>query len=163
MIMRAKYPAILVLLAVIIAGGCDQDVRMPLIKGERAIASRPSHAAGEGLCIHGACFEIELMHTDEEKARGLMFRKGLDEGRGMFFVFDQEDIYPFWMKNMAFPIDIIWFDRELRAVHIEANVPACSTDPCPVYTPGARAMYVLEIPAGAALKHGIVLGDLATR
>jgi uncharacterized membrane protein (UPF0127 family) len=115
--------------------------------------------AGERVCLRKACFSVDVMRTDAERARGLMSRQGLDEGQGMFFVFNAQDVYPFWMKNMFFAIDILWIDKNKRVVHIESNVAPCIVDPCPVYTPAAKAMYVLEIPAGDAVKNGITVGD----
>ena len=116
-------------------------------------------SSGERVCLRDTCYAVDVMRTDAGRAQGLMYRKGLDQGRGMLFVFDQEDIYPFWMKNMLFAIDIVWLDQNKRVVHIEANVPPCSTDVCAVYTPSAKALYVLEIPAGDAARNGIGMGD----
>ena len=112
------------------------------------------------ICSNKVCFSVEVMRTDAGRAQGLMFRKGLDHGRGMLFVFDQEDVYPFWMKNMLFAIDMLWLDEAHRVVEIRSDVPACGTDPCPVYTPAVKAQYVLEIPAGDAVKSGIKTGDV---
>ena len=117
------------------------------------------HSAPERICLKDACFSVDVMRTDAERTQGLMFRKGLDQGQGMFFVFDAEDIYPFWMKNMLFAIDIVWLDKEKRVVYAAANVPPCVTDPCPVYKPSAPAMYVLEIPAGDVARYSIKPGD----
>ncbi|MEI8012196.1 MAG: DUF192 domain-containing protein [Candidatus Omnitrophota bacterium] len=115
------------------------------------------------LCVKQACFAVEVVATDESREKGLMFRQGLKEGAGMLFVFDREDIYPFWMKNMRFPIDMLWLNRDKRVVDVKENVPACMADPCPVYTPSAMALYVLELPAGDARRHhvnpGIVFSD----
>jgi uncharacterized membrane protein (UPF0127 family) len=116
-------------------------------------------SAGERVCVREACFSVEVMRTDAERAQGLMFRTGLDQGKGMFFVFDTEDIYPFWMKNTLFAIDIIWLDKDKRVVDIASDVPPCRTTPCPVYTPSAKVLYVLEIPAGDAARYGIKPGD----
>jgi len=117
-------------------------------------------SALERVCVREACFSVEVMRTDAERARGLMFRQGLDAGKGMFFVFDKEDVYPFWMKNTLFPIDIIWLDKDKRVVHVASDVPPCRTTPCPVYTPSAKALYVLETPAGDAARYGIKPGDI---
>ena len=117
-------------------------------------------AAGERLCVREACFSVDVVRTYVDRARGLMFRPALEEGRGMFFVFDTEALHPFWMKNMLFPIDIIWLDRDRRVVHVAANVPPCAVDPCPQYVPSAKASYVLEVPAGDAARHGIKPGDI---
>ena len=87
-----------------------------------------------------------------------MYRSGLKPGEGMLFVFDREDIYPFWMKNMSFAIDILWLDGDKRVVDIRSSVPPCTTDECAVYTPAAKAFYVLEIPAGDAERNKILPG-----
>ena len=113
------------------------------------------------VCLRQACFSVDIANTNEERAKGLMFRQGLEEGKGMFFLFEDEDTHPFWMKNMAFSIDIIWLDKDNRVVYIETNVPPCRKDPCPVYTPSQKARYVLEIPSGSVAKNGIILGDVA--
>ena len=117
-------------------------------------------SAGERLCVREACFSVDVVRTDADRARGLMFRPALEAGRGMFFVFDAEAVYPFWMKNMLFAIDIIWLDKDRRVVHVAADVPPCIADPCPRYTPSAKASYVLEIPAGDAARYGIKPGDI---
>jgi uncharacterized membrane protein (UPF0127 family) len=114
---------------------------------------------GERICLRDICYSIDVMRTDVQRQQGLMFREGLGQGKGMLFVFDAEYIYPFWMKNMLFAIDILWLDKNKRVVYMETNVPPCRSEACSVYTPSVKAMYVLEIPAGDAAKHRINLGD----
>ena len=53
------------------------------------------------------CFEVELAKTNEEKARGLMFREFLDEDKGMLFIYDGEGRHNFWMKDTLISLDII--------------------------------------------------------
>jgi uncharacterized membrane protein (UPF0127 family) len=77
----------------------------------------------------------------------------------MLFLFEEEGIHSFWMKNMRFSIDILWLDIQKRIVHLEPNVPPCPSDPCPSYVPGAAAMYVLELKSGSAEKQGLRLYD----
>jgi hypothetical protein len=98
------------------------------------------------------------VNTREDLAKGLMFRKSLEENRGMFFIFDIEDYHPFWMKNMNFPIDIIWLSSDFKVVHIEQNVQPCRTD-CQVYTPAKPARYVLEVNTGFTERNGIGIED----
>jgi uncharacterized membrane protein (UPF0127 family) len=107
----------------------------------------------------GSAVTAELAVTDEERQQGLMFRDKIEESQGMLFVFEAEDIHAFWMKNMKFPIDILWLDNQKRIVHMEAGVPPCTADPCPSYVPKAPAMYVLELKSGAAGRHGLHLYD----
>lgn len=113
------------------------------------------------ICFKDSCYQVDVMDTLETRERGLMFREGLPPGRGMFFVFDRSGEYAFWMKNMTFPIDILWLNEDRVIVHIEENVPPCTQDPCAVYVPHARARYVLEIPAGDSRRQGISMGETA--
>jgi uncharacterized membrane protein (UPF0127 family) len=107
----------------------------------------------------GFCVKAEVVREPEEMQRGLMFREGLAEDEGMLFVFPQEGVVPFWMKNMLFPIDIIWISEEKLVVHIERDVPPCREDPCPSYPPKGAALYVLEVPANQTLKHSVKEGS----
>ena len=105
----------------------------------------------------GFAVTSELAVTDEERQQGLMFREKLNPDQGMLFLFEEEGVHAFWMKNMRFAIDILWLDKDKRIVHIEPKVPPCPAEPCPSYDPGAKAMYVLELESGAAEKHGLTL------
>jgi hypothetical protein len=97
----------------------------------------------------------------KDKAKGLMFREGLGENEGMLFTFDEEGIYSFWMKNMKFPIDIIWLDKDFKVVHIEENVQPCTTNYCPTYKSNLPAKYVLEVGAHFSSSHSLNVGDVA--
>ncbi len=101
----------------------------------------------------------ELAVKEEDRARGLMFREEIHENQGMLFLFEEEGIHSFWMKNMRFPIDILWLDRDKRIVHIEARVPPCPRDPCPSYAPPAAAAFVLELKSGCAERHRLRVYD----
>ena len=94
-----------------------------------------------------------------ERTRGLMFKDNLNETEGMFFVFDTEGYHKFWMKNMNFPIDIIWINANLSIVHIEQNVPPCKDDDCPSYPPSKPAKYVLEVKANFTERNKIKVGN----
>jgi len=112
------------------------------------------------VCFKNQCFEVELAKTEEERAKGLMFRKELGENKGMLFVFEKEGIYPFWMKNTFLPLDIIWIGGDFRIVYISKNTPPCEKNLlCPSINPEKTAKYVLEINEGMAEKIGIVEGD----
>jgi uncharacterized membrane protein (UPF0127 family) len=79
---------------------------------------------------------------------------------GMLFVFGNEGEWGFWMKDMRFSLDIIWFNSERNAVFIERSLLPCTPQDCPAYTPPVKAMYVLEVNAGFVQAHGIALGDM---
>src|SRR4030042_4940512 len=54
----------------------------------------------------------ELAVSDQQRAQGLMFREKINEDQAMLFIFEEEDIHSFWMKNMRFAIDILWLDGQ---------------------------------------------------
>lgn len=101
----------------------------------------------------------ELAVSPEERALGLMFREKINPDQGMLFVFEEEEIHSFWMKNTLIPLDILWLDKEKRIVHIEENVPPCRADPCPSYAPRMPALYVLELKEGSVAGCGLKLYD----
>lgn len=107
--------------------------------------------------------EVEIAKTQEQRKAGLSNRDRLDEGKGMLFVFEEKGVKPvFWMKDVKFPIDIIWIS-EGKVVEITANVPvALASTPenkLPRYSPLQTIDYVLEISAREAAKKGIKVGD----
>lgn len=107
----------------------------------------------------GKSVTAELAVSDEERARGLMFRKKILSDQGMLFVFEREDVHSFWMKNTLVALDMLWLDSEKRVVYIAADVPPCTADPCPSYGPDRPARYVLELASGRAAASGIKVGD----
>lgn len=112
-------------------------------------------------CFASHCFFIELAKTAAEKEKGLMFKNQLDEGKGMLFIFDKEEIYPFWMKNTFIPLDIIWISKEKKVVFINKNSQPCGDIDCPLINPQVAAQYVLEINAGVSDEIGLKPGDTA--
>lgn len=107
----------------------------------------------------GDSLSAELAITQEEKERGLMFRKRLNFDQGMLFVFGEKGFHSFWMKNMSISLDFIWLDEDRRIVHIEKNVPPCEQEPCPTYTSKVPAMYFLELRAGSVEKRRLKILD----
>ena len=107
----------------------------------------------------GGSVMAELAVTEEERARGLMFRERIESDQGMLFVFEVEGIHAFWMKNTLVPLDIIWLGRDRRIIHVASDVPPCRADPCPSYGPDAPAAFVLELRAGEARARGLEPGD----
>jgi uncharacterized membrane protein (UPF0127 family) len=107
----------------------------------------------------GKVVTAELAVTDEERARGLMFRETLLPDQGMLFVFRDDDFHSFWMKNTLIPLDLVWLDAARRVIHVEADVPPCRQDPCPTYGPKIPARYVLELNSGSLAAWGVKLYD----
>lgn len=103
--------------------------------------------------------KVDLAITEYERMMGLSGRKNLPANEGLLFVFEEPGIYHFWMKDMNFPIDIIWLDRDLKIVHIQSN--ARPEDYPKLYEPAAPAVFVLEVVSGFAEKNNLQLGDIA--
>jgi uncharacterized membrane protein (UPF0127 family) len=132
----------LAVILMVIASGC--------INGEQTNADK--------VCIKDTCFAVEIADTPDSRSLGLMGRHSLDEGTGMLFVFDEEGNHSFWMKDMRFPIDIVWISADMDVVYISSYTQPCDLlEPCPSITPPAKAMYVLEVGAGKA--YGFEAGD----
>jgi uncharacterized protein len=111
--------------------------------------------------INGFVLTADIAATDEQKRMGLSVKSSLAENEAMLFVFDNEAQHPFWMKDMKFPIDIIWIDSDKTVVHIEHNLPPCESGLlCPSYTPIQDSLYVLETVAGFTERHGVTRGTL---
>lgn len=101
-------------------------------------------------------FTVEVMRTDEERARGLMFRKDLPEGRGMLFDFHPEQNVTMWMKNTLIPLDMIFIKADGRILRIAENTQVESEK---IIASGGPVRGVLEVIAGTAKKLGIKPGD----
>lgn len=98
----------------------------------------------------------EVAQSPIEFIRGLSGRPALEEDAGMFFVFPRLGKHGIWMKEMHFPIDIIWLDEYLRVVTVAHDVHP-DTFPESFY-PDLPSRYVLEVNAGYASAHGIEAG-----
>ena len=66
-------------------------------------------------------FAVEVMRTDAEREKGLMFRRFLPEDRGMLFDFKTEQPVMMWMKNTYIPLDMIFMKRDGTVSHIAEN------------------------------------------
>ncbi|HHQ45132.1 MAG TPA: DUF192 domain-containing protein [Candidatus Altiarchaeales archaeon] len=120
---------------------------------------RNSGADYEVLCFECRdCVKAEVMKSEFSRAKGLMYREELARDEGAFFIFENTGAHGMWMRNMNFPIDIIWFDESLRVVFVHEDVPACRTAECPTYRTGVPARYALEVNAGYVKEHEISEG-----
>lgn len=101
-------------------------------------------------------FAVELAADDASRAKGLMFRRELPEGRGMLFDFHREQEISMWMENTYIPLDMIFIAGDGRIRHIAEN-----TVPLSRATVSSRGPVrgVLEVIAGTVRKLGIAPGD----
>lgn len=107
------------------------------------------------------CIIADIRDTEEGRAAGLMFREALGEKEGMLFIFSENVEYPFWMKNMKIPIDIIFISKDKKIVSISKNAVPCNKpdNECELYKPDAPYYYVVETAAGFADRHNLDAGS----
>ena len=123
------------------------------------LAACAARATGPSVELKGQRFEVEIADTEPARERGLMFRDSMPANHGMLFLFDDFTVRTFWMKNCRMPLDILYFDQNYKLVSAQQRVPACRSEPCPVYPSEGAAKYVLELNAGTADKLGVKPGD----
>jgi len=111
--------------------------------------------------INGHSIFVEVVDRPDLRAKGLSGRERLNENEGMLFVFEALGDYGFWMKEMKFPIDIIWI-REDKIVGFEENInPQIGTEEngLNIYYPPEPINRVLEVSAGTVDKFEFKIGD----
>jgi len=101
--------------------------------------------------------EIEIAQGEYETQTGLMYRKSMRQDRGMLFIFPNETMRSFYMKNTEFPIDIIFINKDREVVNIQKN--AKPLDPTSLPSSGP-VKYVLEVNEGLSDTWGLQPGDL---
>ena len=123
----------------------------------------PEMVVGPVVAVGETSFLVELATTVAEQIQGLSGRSSLAPGSGMLFIYEQQSKLNFWMKDMHFPLDIVWIGVGCTVVDITRNAPPPapdqSTDQLPRYSPGGPAQYVLEINAGETGSESIAPGD----
>ncbi|MEK9185004.1 MAG: DUF192 domain-containing protein [Patescibacteria group bacterium] len=99
-----------------------------------------------------------IADTEAKREKGLGGFTVLSSDTGMLFVFPESGIYPFWMKDMQFPLDIIWLDEKCIITHIEKKV---SPETYPEsFVSDKNSLYVLETNAGFVEKNNLKTGDI---
>jgi uncharacterized membrane protein (UPF0127 family) len=110
--------------------------------------------------IAGQSIKVDLALTAQEQEQGLSGRQSLGQNEGMLFVFDNPSKELFWMKDMNFPIDIIWLTENMKVDYIKKYAdPKLYPE---AYGPGQNDMnakYVLEVVAGFSDKNNLKVGD----
>ena len=121
----------------------------PTLSGPAVVLRPPGHPA--------VTVTAEVQRTDSQRARGLMFRRELDENRGMLFVFRESEHLTFWMHNTYLPLDMVFITSNMRVLGVVENAVPMTDDPREV--PG-DSQYVLEVRGGYAARHHIAAGTL---
>jgi uncharacterized membrane protein (UPF0127 family) len=101
-------------------------------------------------------FAVELAVTDEERARGLMYRRSVPDSYGMLFDFKRDQEVTMWMRNTYVSLDMIFIQSDGRIRRIAENT---ETESDKIIPSGGPVRAVLEVVAGTARKLGIEPGD----
>ncbi|MDI6821174.1 MAG: DUF192 domain-containing protein [Patescibacteria group bacterium] len=123
------------------------------VKNQKAIVSINRHVIG-----------VDIAKTQKERAQGLSGREELKENQGMLFLFPNAGLHGFWMKNMRFPIDIVWISKSkiigfTENIDPQIGIPLLNLK---IYYPPRLIDSVLEINAGQVASLGIKEGDLVS-
>lgn len=108
---------------------------------------------------HISRFLVEVVSTPQTMTLGLGHRERLHPRHGMLFIFPDNARHSIWMKNMRFPLDIVWLDDNKTVVKIYENVPVCSVNSCVSYSSFFKSKYAIELNAFDASRIGIQVGQ----
>ena len=124
-----------------------------------SLASLSFFDQGQKTQIHlgNTPLRVDVLTTPEERTIGLSGRTSLSPTEGALFVFPNNGYHGIWMRNMQFPIDIIWVDENLQIVDIEKNVTP-STFPR-IFEPRVPARFVIETNSNFTSSFDITVGE----
>lgn len=127
------------------------------LKGKTDVVAENTVLKNTTVTFKNVVVNVDIADTEPLREKGLSGRVSLPDGMGMWFVYQKDGVYSYWMPDMHFPIDILWFDENLRAVYLQENATPESYPH--VFTPNVPARYVLEASKGFVQKNGVLLGD----
>ena len=102
------------------------------------------------IILSGKTLTVEIARTQEEQSKGLMYRRSLPENHGMLFIYKEERVLHFWMKNTFIPLSIGYFDKSRRLLEVQDMEASVSVLQAQVSrsTSSAPAQYALEVNRG---------------
>jgi uncharacterized membrane protein (UPF0127 family) len=162
MSIKARFSSILVsslvLSGAIVPAGCDRNGTS---QTQPTTAASGSSNGAQSLPtvkmkIADRTFDLEVARTSEQQATGLMKRDSMPENHGMIFVFEDEHMLEFWMKDTRIPLDIIYLDGQAKVVWVQTMQPYDQS----TVSSQVPAQYAIELNAGLVKKLGIKTGDV---
>jgi uncharacterized membrane protein (UPF0127 family) len=112
----------------------------------------------DSVVINGVDIRVDIANDEESWYKGLSNRDKICRNCGMLFIFSNRSERTFVMREMRFPLDIIWIDRD-KIVKIDKNTAPEGKEYLHEYHSPSPVNYVLEVNAGFAEKQGFKLGD----
>jgi uncharacterized membrane protein (UPF0127 family) len=98
---------------------------------------------------------VEVARTEDERRRGLMFRKRMEQDAGMLFLFERPEQLTFWMRNTYIPLDMIFIAASMRVLGVVENAEPLTDASRSVE---GQSQYVLEVNAGLSRRYGLTKG-----
>ena len=151
-----------ILTVVIAAGVLAAGTRIPAAaSGAAADAPQKVSRHASLLFASGRKIRADVVDSPATREQGLMFRRNLPKNYGMLFVFPGEDAKVFWMKNTWVSLDIVFIGADQRITRIHARVRPSTEKTTDEEVARVRgpAQYVLELPAGAARRYKLKVGQ----
>jgi hypothetical protein len=108
--------------------------------------------------VDGTPLTVEVVDNDGTRALGLMYRESMPADRGMVFVYDDDAVRSFWMKDTRIPLSIAYVDYAGSILHI-ADMTPLNTNSVPSRYP---VRYAIEVNRGWFAEHGVEVGDKVT-
>jgi uncharacterized membrane protein (UPF0127 family) len=110
--------------------------------------------------LSGHTYQVTVARTEADREQGLSDTASLPDGQAMLFVFPTSARPAIWMKDMNYPIDIVWLNDSQKVVYITKDAQP-SSYPNTLFQPDKDSRYVIELPAGTIEKTGIKIGAQA--
>lgn len=126
------------------------------IQSKKNIENICSKYVQKEILINNTKIHADIADNDCKRELGLSKRQYMEKD-GMFFVFENSGNYNFWMKDMNFPIDILWIDQDYKIIGIKKSI-ATSTYP-ETFGSEYYSRYILELSSGFSDKNNIKIGD----
>jgi len=120
--------------------------------------TNPAPTDFKTISINKHQIQVELADTPQKRSQGLSDRQSIPADQGMLFIFDDYSQPGFWMKDMHFPLDIVWLE-DYTIIKIDKNVPLENNQNLTVYKPSQPINAVLELNAGYIDEKNIKIGD----
>ena len=139
-------------------------------KGQALVTSGEAVQTVPTVRIGDTTLTVEILDDALERRKGLSGRQSLEENHGLLFVFDKSSLHGIWMKEMLFPIDILWIERtvsknnfsgkKIESFYISDVKKDAQPDSYPeIFRPQTPSSHVLEVNSGFLDEYNIKIGD----
>ncbi|NJB72587.1 hypothetical protein GGR42_003078 [Saonia flava] len=155
--MKTRLYLFLFIIGILIQASCKDDAK-------KVIKTEPISFKKEGeLTIYKAKtdsvltkLDIEIADSEYETQTGLMYRDSMEDDQGMLFIFPEEAMHSFYMKNTKIALDIVFIGSDLKIDSFQEGAKPMDETGLSSQVP---VQYVLEINAGLAEKWLLEVGD----